>query len=257
MYVRLAFSLMLQVDADILLVDEVLAVGDAAFQSKCQHSLREMQEQGTTVLLVTHSMDVIEKNCDRAMLIEDGKIDVIGEPSLVADRYMEILLPEEDEEEEVEEEPAEKEAPGAAVTDLWLNGPDGVRGDAVAAGERITINAGIRAEIDLRHPLLLLELIKHPEGVRISSIRLDDRNPIGPICAGDELTVHVDVENRLGPGDYRVSYALGHWVGGDVQLLERCVEPAPLTVLGSGDEDGVIALEHQVSVDHGVPEKRT
>ena len=75
MQVRLAFSLMLQVDADILLVDEVLAVGDAAFQEKCVASLEELQARGTTIVLVTHDMDAIEKHCDRALLLEGGVVE--------------------------------------------------------------------------------------------------------------------------------------------------------------------------------------
>ena len=93
MQVRLAFSLMLQVDADILLVDEVLAVGDVAFQEKCIDSLEEMKKRGTTVVLVTHDMDAVESHCDRAMLIEGGRSEVIGDPGSVAARHLELLFP--------------------------------------------------------------------------------------------------------------------------------------------------------------------
>ena len=93
MQVRLAFSMMLQVDADILLVDEVLAVGDLAFQEKCIASLREMKQRGITVVLVTHDMDALRTHCDRAMLIEDGIVDLIGDPERVAARFIEVILP--------------------------------------------------------------------------------------------------------------------------------------------------------------------
>ena len=74
MLVRLAFSLMLEVDADILLIDEVLAVGDAAFQQKCADAFREMKAAGKTIILVTHEMATVEEYCHRAMLIDGGKI---------------------------------------------------------------------------------------------------------------------------------------------------------------------------------------
>jgi ABC-2 type transport system ATP-binding protein len=93
MQVRLAFSMMLQVDADILLVDEVLAVGDLAFQEKCIASLKEMKQRGVTVVLVTHDMDALRTHCDRAMLIEDGIVDLIGDPDRVAERLIEVILP--------------------------------------------------------------------------------------------------------------------------------------------------------------------
>ena len=83
MLVRLAFSLMLQVDADILLIDEVLAVGDAAFQQKCADAFHEMKSAGKTIVLVTHDMATVEEYCHRAMLISDGQIAHLGDPDEV------------------------------------------------------------------------------------------------------------------------------------------------------------------------------
>ena len=86
MQVRLAFSIAIRAKGDILLLDEVLAVGDAAFQKKCNDyfaSLRGNQ----TVILVTHAMDSVKKFCDRAILIEDGRIKLSGEPEKVAEEY--------------------------------------------------------------------------------------------------------------------------------------------------------------------------
>ncbi|MBQ3430506.1 ABC transporter ATP-binding protein [Candidatus Saccharibacteria bacterium] len=90
MQVRLAFSIAIRAKGDILILDEVLAVGDAAFQQKCNDyfaSLRGNQ----TVILVTHSMSNVRKFCDRAILIEGGKIVVEGEPEKVADEYMKLF----------------------------------------------------------------------------------------------------------------------------------------------------------------------
>ena len=83
MLVRLAFSVMMEADADILLIDEVLAVGDAAFQQKCADAFHEMKAAGKTIVLVTHEMAIVEEYCHRAMLIDDGKIQHIGDPAEV------------------------------------------------------------------------------------------------------------------------------------------------------------------------------
>ena len=83
MLVRLAFSLMMEVDADVLLIDEVLAVGDAAFQQKCADAFHEMKAEGKTIVLVTHEMATVEEYCHRAMLIADGQIEHIGDPAEV------------------------------------------------------------------------------------------------------------------------------------------------------------------------------
>ncbi|MGP0102270.1 MAG: ABC transporter ATP-binding protein, partial [Solirubrobacteraceae bacterium] len=89
MHVRLAFSVAIQVDADILLIDEVLAVGDASFQQKCFDVFNRMREEGRTIIFVTHDMAAVTRICHRAMLLERGEIVSIGDPREVADRYLE------------------------------------------------------------------------------------------------------------------------------------------------------------------------
>ena len=78
MYMRLAFAVAINVDADILLIDEILAVGDSSFQAKCFNRLREIKAEGTTIVLVSHSMIQIERLCDRSIWIHDGKIAMEG-----------------------------------------------------------------------------------------------------------------------------------------------------------------------------------
>ena len=87
MYVRLAFATAVQVDADILLIDEVLAVGDAAFQQKCFDELTRLQQAGRTMVFVTHDMGAVERFCDRAMLLERGAVVDIGDPASIARQY--------------------------------------------------------------------------------------------------------------------------------------------------------------------------
>ena len=72
MYMRLAFSVAINVDADILLIDEILAVGDIGFQTKCMEKLREIKKEGATIIIVSHAMGQIEQICDRVIWIEDG-----------------------------------------------------------------------------------------------------------------------------------------------------------------------------------------
>jgi len=90
MAVRLAFSVAIQVDADILLVDEVLAVGDVSFQEKCFEEFRRLKDERRTVLFVTHDMALIERFCDRAMLLHQGEVLDTGDPARVAERYFQL-----------------------------------------------------------------------------------------------------------------------------------------------------------------------
>ncbi len=82
----------IQVDADILLIDEVLAVGDAAFQQKCFDVFNRLREEGRTIVFVTHDMGAVTRFCHRAMLLERGEMVDIGDPRDVADRYLEIAF---------------------------------------------------------------------------------------------------------------------------------------------------------------------
>lgn len=91
MYMRLAFSVAINVDADILLIDEILAVGDVSFQAKCFERLKEIKEAGTTIVLVSHSPAQIEQICDRAIWIEDGKIREDGLPRFVGESYLALM----------------------------------------------------------------------------------------------------------------------------------------------------------------------
>lgn len=87
MQVRLAFAVAIQAKSDILVLDEVLAVGDEAFQRKCNDYFMEMKKSDKTIILVTHSMDAVRKYCDRAVLIDRGLVKVIGTPDEVANQY--------------------------------------------------------------------------------------------------------------------------------------------------------------------------
>jgi ABC-2 type transport system ATP-binding protein len=87
MVVRLAFAIIVQVDADILMFDEVLAVGDEAFQDKCLARFAQMKEEGKTLVLVTHNMSMVERFCDRALLLERGRVAEIGDPLAISEAY--------------------------------------------------------------------------------------------------------------------------------------------------------------------------
>lgn len=91
MYVRLAFAVAIHTDPDVLLVDEVLAVGDEAFQRKCMDSIRRFQNDGGTIVLVSHNLNQVTELCDRVLLLNDGVVDFDGDPQLGVARFRELL----------------------------------------------------------------------------------------------------------------------------------------------------------------------
>lgn len=91
MYVRLGFSVAIHVEPDILVVDEVLAVGDAAFQKQCFQRFKELKKQGTTIILVTHDLDAMNQLCDRAVWIKNGLVEMQGQSKKVSTSYLKSI----------------------------------------------------------------------------------------------------------------------------------------------------------------------
>ena len=92
MYMRLAFAVAINVDAEILLVDEILAVGDQHFQEKCIAKMKELKEQGKTMVFVTHSMETVKEFCSRAVWLSNGVIKMDGKPDEVIEEYIKETL---------------------------------------------------------------------------------------------------------------------------------------------------------------------
>lgn len=148
MYMRLAFSVAINVDADVLLIDEILAVGDASFQGKCMRRLRGIKKSGTTIVIVSHSMDQIESICDRSIWINDGKVIADGKPLAVHRQYLEFLgdynfaniTKSVEEKEEVDKLESDRKGSGEIQIDkaLCLN-QDGKSQNVYDTGDKLTL----------------------------------------------------------------------------------------------------------------------
>src|SRR5439155_6648320 len=91
MYVRLGFAVAVHVDPDVLLIDEVLAVGDEEFSAKCIAKIQEMKLRGVTLVFVTHQLDQVRNLCDRALWLDHGEVEAIGDPVRVVDHYLQAV----------------------------------------------------------------------------------------------------------------------------------------------------------------------
>ncbi|MDE6777428.1 MAG: ABC transporter ATP-binding protein [Oscillospiraceae bacterium] len=138
MYMRLAFSVAINVDANILLIDEILAVGDANFQKKCFDKLREIKAHGTTIVIVSHALGQIEQICETSYWIEDGLIKQSGTPKIVHDNYlksMELKRTEQLEKQHATEQEKKQESEKtASVTQITQKLPDFCEKTAIRMG---------------------------------------------------------------------------------------------------------------------------
>jgi len=246
MHVRLAFSVATQADADVLLIDEVLAVGDAAFQQKCFAQFSRLKEQGCTIVLVTHDMGAVERFCDRAMLIERGEVLEIGDPHHVARAYNEINFGR-----VVHDEPDGArygDHVDAEIADAWFEGAAGDRIGALAQGEPLAVAMEIRFHSALEEPIFGFTL-RNAAGYPILATRTDYRGvPTGRYQAGDVATMRVALDNHLAPGDYRLTPSIAR-AGAGTDALDVREDLAWLSVHGSGNAGGVVDLPHEIVIE--------
>jgi ABC-2 type transport system ATP-binding protein len=205
MMVRLAFAVMVGADADIMLIDEVLAVGDAAFAQKCTDVFREKRAAGKTLVLVTHDMATVQAFCDRAMLIHDGEQRYLGEPEEAALRYYRLNFAG-------HSEPAAgaHEDVGIRLLDVWLQDLGGRRLTDVQQGQTFTLRLVAQATRHLPAPSIAFELL-NVDNVPVLGFgkALEDADGVAqPIAAGEQLRVAVEINTQLVPGRYALLCSL-------------------------------------------------
>jgi ABC-2 type transport system ATP-binding protein len=242
MMVRLAFAAMVEADADVMLVDEVLAVGDASFAQKCMDVFREKRRNGKTLVLVTHDMATVQSFCDRAMLLHDGEMQYVGDPEEAALRYFKLNFgnPE-----------ADGVSPESAVklVDAWVEDAAGSRAGALRQREPITIQLVVEARQEIVAPAFGFE-VHDTNGTAILGFGKmweegEDDN-LEQVQAGCRLRVTGRVENPLVPGPYTVGCSIARdRTRGDVAL--KVPELVAFEVLGPRGA-GVAIEDHQVGM---------
>lgn len=265
MMVRLAFAVQAQVDPDILIVDEALAVGDARFQSKCFDRLRQLKENGTSILLVTHSSEQIVTHCDRAILLSEGQVIEAGEPRRVINRYMDVLFGREriHEVAVVDDETGDSVSAASELTGLntvqdvfstrlnynkheyrWGDGSAHIL-DFMLATDSEHYPTGIETgrTLRLRYSVRFLDerirpivgiTIKTKEGVTVygtNSELLAVELPEGAGRKGSVLEVGAVFPCRLAPGDYFISLGIATRHGAEVVPHDRRYDAIHLHVL--------------------------
>ena len=220
MFARLAFSVAIEVEPDIVLIDEILAVGDVAFQAKCFRRIQELRERGATIVLVSHDMNSIQTICDRAILLNGGRLLQQGKPREVIDAYLYVLS------RAGGREPATgaESAPGrprarAEIRNWRLRDIQGHPTTHPRAGERYRIEFQVVFHDRVEVPVVSVQLRTMVGLVLLDHTNLFSGQVIPPCGPGDKLDVSFDLALNLCPGPYRV--------GLGVASLENGV-PVPL-----------------------------
>ena len=190
MLVRFAFAVMVQADADIMLIDEVLAVGDAAFAQKCMDVFREKQRAGKTIVLVTHDMTTVQTLCHRAMLIHDGELRYIGEPEDAALHYYRANFEGRD--------PAPEAGKVVDVNVRVVRARLAGDAEVLAEGRPIELDVVLEAARQLARPTFVFQ-VRNADGQAVFEL---SRVLEGVVAEGRRVRLAGPVENRLVAGSY-------------------------------------------------------
>src|SRR4051812_39500546 len=243
MHVRLAFSVMIQVDADVLMIDEVLAVGDAAFQQKCFDVFNRLRDEGRTILFVTHDMGSVRRFCHRAMLLDRGGVRMIGDPGDVGDAYVELNFGDGS----GAAPAAERVGDGSAeIVEAWWEDTAGERQGVLHQGRpavwkmRIRFNSAVDDAVfsvvfenDRQQPLMATNTEWAGE-------------PTGPFEAGDEAVFSVQFDVVFAPGRVYASPWVHHQRGA---LMDRRPQMISAVVTGPHQSGALIDLPHDVRLE--------
>ena len=247
MSIRLAFSVAIQVEAEILLIDEVLAVGDASFQQKCFDEFERLKRAGRTILFVTHDMGSIERFCDRAMLLDKGRVVTIGDPGDVARRYNALNFGATvHQRPELSGDPSAIGAP-VAILDGWFEDSAGVRVASLAHGEPVCACMEVLFNEPLRDPIFGFTL-RNEVGSTVFATTTDHAyGDTGSFDPGRTVVVRLQFDNYLTPSRYALTPSVArHGTGADALDLREDI--ASLLIHGGPFTGGIVNLPHRFDV---------
>ncbi|MDN6874678.1 ABC transporter ATP-binding protein [Pseudomonas citronellolis] len=286
MALRLAFAVQAQVDPEILIVDEALAVGDARFQAKCFERLRQLKENGTSILLVTHSSEQIVTHCSRAILLDASHVQMIGEPRKVMNRYMDLLfgkerrIPTEQPSDTTDTDLPDPDTPlampelsfgediyasrahynpheyrwgdgAATILDFRLRANGEEFSHSAPSGSSMTLDVSIRFNHLVINPIVGFN-IKTKEGVTLfgsNSLQLGcaEFQSLGE--PGTVITTRLQFKNHLACGDYFISLGIASHQGDEVIPHDRRYDSIHLVVPPTEHIFGLVDLGLKIEAD--------
>ena len=255
MYMRLGFAVAAHLDADILLLDEVFAVGDEAFQQKCFGKIFDFKRRGGTIVFVSHDAASVEKLCERAALLVNGRLDFDGPTHDAITRYHRLLS--------LERDPDERQAGlrewgsgEARIDEVELLAADGSERRQFLAGEPLTLRVRIRTDRPLPAPRLTYEL-RTDAGLLLAA-GVQDAGELGWDESPGERTLRFDVDRLpLTDGRFQLRFGLTDQAGD--HLYHWLDDAYRFLVYPDGRERGILRLEgswRAEEIDHAA-EMRT
>ncbi len=248
MFLRLAFAVAIHTEPDIFVLDEILAVGDLAFQLKCNDRMRDIQERGTTIVVVTHNLQMLSRLAPRAIVLDHGRVVFDGDVDAALGAYHEVMQRDEESRgskvEALLEEGTQPRFGGGAAVTVQLGDADGPTRHFATGG---TIQVRIRAEFDreVTDPLVGL-LVSLPGQAAVFTMQTQPGEYAGRHGPDRPLDATISLTNRLLAGTYSVRAGI---YDGDGEVMLGTSEPELCYVVATSRGHGVVDLEPRVQID--------
>ena len=264
MYVRLGFAVAAHAEPDVLLIDEALAVGDVLFQTKCFAKLKEFKENGTTIVFVTHSLDLVRSHCNRALLLHKGQVLVNQSPKLVIDEYNRLTVtPREVPNKIHPHKISQTEGIVCSKESEWsalfrLNPHEdryGSRKAEIPEGGIFDLNNLPVQVLEHNHEYLLKIRIRHNESMPAAIVAYTIRDATGQVlCGTNTFYENIDMgfmkkgatvvvvfrhKVRLNPGEYLLSLGCAGWDDGHYTVYDRRFDYMTFQIVGASPRVGL------------------
>ena len=283
MFVRLAFSVAINIDPEILIVDEALSVGDVFFQAKCYHKFDEFKKMGKTIMIVSHDLSSIAKYCDRVILLNQGVKLGEGSPKAMIDDYKRVLvgqyeIPQSKAEQNLLNDAEVQEAVqthAAAQTrarqqsedgstqeskvleygpkqaereEIYLTDDCGIRTNSILKGLTFQINMRVRFYQDLPAPIFAFSF-KTAKGTEITGTNtMFEKAFLEPVKAGDVKEVCFTQKMSLQGGEYLLSFGVTGYEGDNFKVYHRLYDALDVTVVSDKNTVGYYDMDSTVMV---------
>lgn len=261
MFMRLAFAVAINIDPEILIVDEALAVGDVFFQAKCYHKFEEFKKEGRTVIFVSHDLSSISKYCDRVVCLNQGVKLGEGSPKEMIDIYKQVLVGQYHadahtnrvvrNEEQDPQKTLDYGSGKAKITYYDILDDKGLRNSSIMKGSECTIRMCVEFYEDVKAPIFAFT-IKNKYGVEITGTNtMFEKTFLQPVKKGDVKTITFRQKVDLQGGEYLISFGCTGYEGNDFTVYHRLYDALNLTVVSSKNSVGYYDMNSIVEVSDG------
>ena len=274
MFVRLAFSVAINIDPEILIVDEALSVGDVFFQAKCYHKFEEFKKMGKTIVFVSHDLSSISKYCDRVFLLNQGNLLGEGSPKEMIDVYKRVLvgqyeMPDKQENQDLLQDPELRRAAGGAaeetaqgmnpetleygtkqarITESYVTDDRGIRTAAVIKGSEFTLHMRVEFSDHIPAPIFAFSF-KNVMGTEITGTNsMIEKAFLESAEAGQVKDITFTQKMDLQGGEYLLSLGVTGYNGDTFEVYHRLYDAMNITVVSDKNTVGYYDMNSVVTV---------